>query len=124
MSKSPIHWFEIFVTDLERAVRFYQTVLGVELRRGNEAGRPMALFASAVEDGIGGALVRQAGRGPSATGALVYLDATGKLDECVARIERAGGSVVQPKTDIGPPGFIALMHDSEGNLVGLHSERT
>ena len=30
-----IHWFEIFVTDIERAVRFYQTVLNIELRREN-----------------------------------------------------------------------------------------
>jgi len=120
----PIHWFEIFVTDFERAVRFYQTVLNVDLRRENEDGRPMALFASAVEQGVGGALVRQSGREPTSQGTLVYLDADGKLDACLDRVERAGGTVVQPKTDIGPPGFIALVRDTEGNIVGLHSERT
>jgi len=120
----PIHWFEIFVTDFERAVRFYQTVLNVDLRRENEDGRPMALFASAVEQGIGGALVRQPGREPTAGGALVYLDADGKLDASLERVERAGGQIVMPKTDIGPPGFIALVQDTEGNIVGLHSERT
>jgi predicted enzyme related to lactoylglutathione lyase len=118
-----IHWFEIFVGDIERATRFYQTVLGVELRRAQEDGRPMAIFASAVENGVGGALVQQAGRAPTDGGALVYLDADGKLDACLARVERAGGRVVQGKTDIGPPGFIALVRDTEGNLVGLHSER-
>lgn len=123
MSKHAIHWFEIFVTDLDRAVRFYQTVLGIELRRTVEGDRPMALFASAVEDGVGGALVRQPGREPTDGGVLVYLDADHKLDACLARVERAGGRVVMPKTDIGPPGFIALLRDSEGNLVGLHSER-
>jgi predicted enzyme related to lactoylglutathione lyase len=120
----PVHWFEIFVSDIERAVRFYQTVLNIELRRENEDGRPMALFASAVEQGVGGALVRQPGREPTSQGVLVYLDADGKLDACLGRVERAGGAVVQPKTDIGPPGFIALIRDSEGNVVGLHSERT
>jgi hypothetical protein len=119
----PIHWFEIFVTDIDRAARFYQTVLDVELRRENEDGRPMAIFASAVQEGVGGALVRQPGREPTDQGALVYLDANGKLDASLARVERAGGKIVQPKTDIGPPGFIALVRDSEGNLVGLHSER-
>jgi len=119
----PIHWFEIFVTDFERAVRFYQTVLNIDLRRENEDGRPMAIFASAVEEGVGGALVRQAVREPTDKGVLVYLDADGKLDACLGRVERAGGTVVQPKTDIGKPGFIALLRDSEGNLVGLHSER-
>ena len=119
----PIHWFEIFVTDMERAVRFYQTVLNIDLRRENEDGRPMAIFASAVEQGVGGALVRQPGREPTSQGVLVYLDADGKLDACLGRVERAGGAVVQPKTDIGKPGFIALVRDTEGNLVGLHSER-
>ena len=119
----PIHWFEIFVTDFERAVRFYQTVLNIDLRRENEDGRPMAIFASAVEQGVGGALVRQPGREPTSQGALVYLDADGKLDACLGRVERAGGTVVQPKTDIGKPGFIALVRDTEGNIVGLHSER-
>jgi predicted enzyme related to lactoylglutathione lyase len=69
-------------------------------------------------------LVQQKGRAPTEQGVIVYLDANGKLDACVARVERAGGRVVKGKTDIGPPGFIALISDTEGNLVGLHSERT
>jgi predicted enzyme related to lactoylglutathione lyase len=124
MSQHAIHWFEIFVSDLDRAVRFYQTVLDVELRRATEDGRPMAIFASAVKDGVGGALVRQSGREPTESGVLVYLDANGKLEASLARVERAGGKVVMPRTDIGPPGFIALVRDTEGNLVGLHAERT
>ena len=124
MSQHAVHWFEIFVSDLDRAVRFYQNVLDIELRRENEDGRPMALFASAVENGVGGALVRQPGREPTDGGVIVYLDANGKLDASLARVESAGGKVVMPRTDIGPPGFIALIRDSEGNLVGLHSERT
>jgi predicted enzyme related to lactoylglutathione lyase len=123
MSQHAIHWFEIFVSDLDRAVRFYQTALDIELRRQVEDGRPMALFASAVKEGVGGALVRQPGREPTESGALVYLDADGKLDASLARVERAGGRVVMGKTDIGPPGFIALVRDTEGNLVGLHSDR-
>src|SRR5262245_7893877 len=106
MSKHAVHWFEIFVSDLDRAVRFYAKVLDVELRRTSEDGRPMAIFASAVSDGVGGALVRQPGREPTATGTLIYLDADGKLDASLARVERAGGTVVMAKTDIGPPGFI------------------
>src|SRR6185312_12487164 len=109
MTNHAIHWFEIFVGDFDRAVRFYETLLGIELRRASEDGRPMAIFASAVTDGVGGALVR--------------LDANGKLDASLARVERAGGAVIQPKTDIGAPGFIALVRDTEGNVIGLHSER-
>ena len=119
-----IHWFEIFVTDIDRAARFYETVLDVQLKRENEDGRPMAIFASAVTNGVGGALVHQKGREPTANGALVYLDADGKLEQAIERVAKAGGHVVMPKTDIGPPGFIALVKDTEGNVVGLHSERT
>jgi predicted enzyme related to lactoylglutathione lyase len=123
MSQHAIHWFEIFVSDFERAVRFYQDMLGIELRRESENGRPMAIFKSSME-AVGGALVRQPGREPTESGALVYLDANGKLDVSLARVERAGGKVVMPKTDIGAPGFIALVRDTEGNLVGLHAERS
>ena len=119
----PIQWFEIFVTDIDRAVRFYETVLQVKLKREQEDGRPMALFASAKDGGVGGALVRQKGREPTDGGALVYLDADHKLDASLERVTAAGGAVVMQKTDIGPPGFIALVRDTEGNVVGLHSER-
>jgi predicted enzyme related to lactoylglutathione lyase len=53
---------------------------------------------------------------------MVYLDADRKLDAVIARVEAAGGSVVQGKTDISPHGFVAIIRDTEGNLVGLHSE--
>jgi predicted enzyme related to lactoylglutathione lyase len=118
-----VHWFEIFVSDIDRAARFYEDVLQVQLRREMEDSRPMAIFASAVKEGVGGALVRQKGREPTENGVLVYLDADRKLDASLARVEQAGGKVVMPKTDIGPPGFIALVRDTEGNVVGLHSER-
>jgi predicted enzyme related to lactoylglutathione lyase len=119
---TPIHWFEIFVADMERAVRFYQTTLGIELRREEFTGKPMAIF-SGPREGAGGALVRDPARAPGDVGTLVYLDADGKLDACLARVARAGGAILLPKTDIGEPGFIALVRDTEGNSVGLHSER-
>lgn len=59
---------------------------------------------------------------PSPDGAIVYLDAPG-LDAVLSRVERAGGKVVMPRTDIGEPGFIALVVDTEGNRVGLHEPR-
>ena len=117
-----INWFEIFVTDLDRASRFYETTLALQLRREDFGGLPMSIFSSAKE-GAGGALVRDPKRTPGAGGTLVYLDAGGKLDASLDRVTAAGGAVVLPKTDIGAPGFIALVRDTEGNLVGLHSER-
>jgi len=119
--RNAVNWFEIFVTDLDRARRFYQVMLGVELRREEFSGKQMDIFPYQ-GPGVGGALVRDPKRAPGG-GTLVYLDAGGKLDACLERVGRAGGSVLLPRTDIGDPGFIAIVRDSEGNEVGLHSER-
>jgi predicted enzyme related to lactoylglutathione lyase len=117
-----IHWFEIFVTDLDRATRFYEATMAIQLRREDFGGKPTAVFPGA-QTGVGGALVRDGGRAPGGEGTLVYLDANGKLDACLERVLAAGGTVVLPRTDIGDPGFIATIRDTEGNLIGLHSER-
>jgi predicted enzyme related to lactoylglutathione lyase len=115
-----LSWFEIFVSDLPRATAFYETVLARKLKREVFNGEPHALFAS---EGPGGALVKRAQRKPSAEGALVYVSCNGTLDAVLGRVEKAGGKVVMPKTDIGQPGFIAVIADTEGNAVGLHSAR-
>ena len=117
-----INWFEIGVSDLDRAAGFYQRTLGIDLRRENFAGLPIAVFPSA-KDQVGGALVQDPKRPPGGGGTLVYLDAGGNLDACLERVAGAGGAVVMPRTDIGVPGFIAAIRDTEGNVVGLHSAR-
>ena len=119
--QNAINWFELFVSDLDRATRFYEAALDVKLRREEFGGTPMAIFMSAADGAVGGALVKN-GQKPGG-GALVYLNANGKLDAVLGRIRKAGGEVVLPKTDIGAPGFIATIKDTEGNVVGLHSER-
>lgn len=118
-----INWFEIPTTDLDRASKFYEVVLATSLKREHFAGNDtdMAIFQGA-EKSVGGALIADKRRKPVADGAVVYLHAP-DLDASLARIEQAGGSVVLPKTDIGDPGFIALVRDTEGNVVGLHSPR-
>jgi predicted enzyme related to lactoylglutathione lyase len=116
-----INWFEIPTTDLDRASRFYEVVLGAPLKRELFGGMPLAVFQGE-EESVRGALVHDQRRKPVADGALVYLHAP-NLDASLARIETAGGNVVLPKTDIGEPGFIALVRDTEGNVVGLHAPR-
>jgi predicted enzyme related to lactoylglutathione lyase len=118
-----INWFEIPVVDLDRAQHFYQTILEKQLRRETFAGMPMAVFPYS-DGGVGGALVIMKGREPSLHGGLGYLDCGQALEETLARVPKAGGKVVMPRTDIGPPGFIAIIVDTEGNSVGLHSPRT
>jgi predicted enzyme related to lactoylglutathione lyase len=123
MTTHAINWFEIPTTDLDRASRFYTEVLGVSLKREHFAPTEtdLAVFQGE-EESVKGALIADARRKPAADGALVYLHAK-NLDACVARVEKAGGSVLMPKTDIGDPGFIALVRDTEGNVVGLHAPR-
>jgi predicted enzyme related to lactoylglutathione lyase len=118
--RNTLNWFEIFVANLPRAQAFYEAVLGTKLKAETFNGEPHAIFAA--ED-LKGALVQRASRKPSAEGSLVYLNCNGQLDAVLGRVAGAGGRVVMPKTDIGPPGFIAVVADSEGNAVGLHSAR-
>lgn len=115
-----INWFEIPVRDIDRAAAFYEKMLAVSLKRETFHGTPMAMFCA----DVGGALIKDDKRKPTADGALVYLDATGKLDDCLARAAKAGGEVLVPRTDIGDPGFIAIVKDTEGNTVGLHAPRS
>jgi predicted enzyme related to lactoylglutathione lyase len=121
--KDAINWFELPVVNLERAQKFYEAMLGTKLKPEVAGEIPMALFGSEGK-GVGGALIKDDRRKPVTDGAVVYLNANGKLDACIARVSAAGGKVVLPKTDIGPPGFIAMILDTEGNCVGLHTERS
>jgi uncharacterized protein len=117
-----INWFEIIVRDLDRATRFYETMLGKKLKREVFGGRPMATFQTSDPADVGGSLVGDDKHQPSDTGPLVYLDAP-DLDACIGRAAKAGGKVALPRTDIGDPGFIAIVLDTEGNRVGLHAHR-
>ena len=121
--KTPITWFELPVTDLARARVFYETVLSTSLHEEVFAGMPMALFPY-TPGNVGGALVKGPQLVPSPDGAVVYLDTGGALDDCLARVPAAGGAVLMARTDIGAPGFIALIRDTEGNRVGLHMARS
>ena len=122
MMANMLNWFEIPTNDLDRAARFYEKVLATSLKREDFGGTPMAIFKAEQPD-LAGALVKDARRKPSSDGALVYLNVNGRLDAVIDRIPSAGGEVVLPKTDIGDPGYIAIFRDTEGNVIGVHSER-
>jgi predicted enzyme related to lactoylglutathione lyase len=115
-----LNWFEIPVTNMGRAIKFYSTILGSELQVMETPEGQMAFFPSGEND-IGGALTQGQGSQPSMNGTLVYLNAGEDLSQALDRVEAAGGKVTQPKTDIGEYGFVAYFTDTEGNKVGLHS---
>jgi predicted enzyme related to lactoylglutathione lyase len=117
---SAINWFEIPVTDMERAARFYEALEGRSLKRETFMGVPHAIFQSAKEGGVGGALIYEEKRKPSSEGTTVYLDSS-DIDAALERVSKLGAEVLVPKTSIGPIGFMALLIDSEGNKIGLHT---
>jgi predicted enzyme related to lactoylglutathione lyase len=117
--QNALNWFEIPVRDMDRAVHCYETLLGSKLRREDFGGMPYGIFPYE-EPGVSGALVQDAKRTPGAA-TVVYLDADGKLDEVLSRVESANASVLLPKTEVGKDGFIAIIVDSEGNHVGFNS---
>ncbi|MEQ8674574.1 MAG: VOC family protein [Aggregatilineales bacterium] len=115
-----INWFDIPAVDYNRAVKFYSTILGADMIPF-EGMENYSMFPSG-ENEISGGLGTVDSLKPSGdSGALVYLNGGDDLSTVLDRVEGAGGKVVLPKTSIGPNGFVARFHDTEGNLVGLHS---
>lgn len=119
-----INWFEIPVTNLDRAMAFYASVTARKLQRMDFGvpGQQEAVFETADQSERTGSLVHSALSQPSERGSVLYLNVEDDLDACLTRVIAAGGSVVQGKTAL-PPGLgsFALMLDSEGNKVGLHA---
>lgn len=118
-----LNWFEIPVTDLARAKRFYGSLLQTELREETMAGTSMAILPYDREKGgVGGALVAGPQFVPGSQGAVVYLNAGKDLDGALARVKSGGGKVVMERVELpNNIGSIAHFLDTEGNRVALHS---
>jgi hypothetical protein len=121
-----ITWFQIPATDIARATKFYETICDFKLDPMDAGpGMQMAGFPADWRAGeIGGAIVSGEGAVPSATGTAVFLNANPDLQVVLDRVEAAGGSILMPKTAIGmeDAGYFAMIADTEGNTVGLHSQ--
>ncbi len=115
-----ICWTDIPVTDLKRAIKFYSGVLAKEVRHFNEHGMEFGLLPHE-ENNVSGCLCQAEGVKPSEHGTMVYLNVDGRLDGAVDAVLKGGGKVLQEKHSIGPYGFRAIIRDSEGNRVALHS---
>ncbi len=123
MKGNPVAWFEIYVQDLERAKQFYESVFQVTLQPLNAPFPEIELWAfPADKNGYGatGALVKLEGISSGGNSTLVYFH----CDDCdveEGRVTNAGGQIHRSKFPIGEYGFISLILDTEGNMVGLHS---
>lgn len=121
MAANPVIWFEICVQDMERARKFYESVFQFNLTKLDSAKFDMWGFPMEQgQAGAAGALIRIEGVASGAGGTLVYFS----CDDCAVQAARAaenGGSIHRPKFSIGQYGFAALINDTEGNVIGLHS---
>jgi hypothetical protein len=116
---NPVVHFEIPVTDMDRAVRFYEAVFETHLTWQEVDGYTMAFFPRADgKPGASGALARGDVYVPSKAGAILYFDVPA-IDPVLTRALAAGGKVLYPKKDIGEAGFVAEIEDSEGNRIAL-----
>lgn len=119
-----VGWFEIPVTDIQRAKKFYEAVFDISISIHDVGGLKMGWFPMAPEKkGASGSLVQHEMYAPSQkAGALIYFSCADVATE-LGRVKVAGGKILQPKKEIGGGhGFMALLLDSEGNRIALHSQ--
>lgn len=119
--RNPVGWFEIYVDDMARAQAFYEKVFEVKLQALDSPIIKMLAFPMERDlPGCTGALVQMQGGRPSGNGVIIYF----QCDDCAVEAKRAahnGGKIFKEKFSIGNYGFISLVHDTEGNMIGLHS---
>ena len=119
--KNSLNWFEIPVLDFERARKFYGNIYEFEMPDVMLGKNRMGFFP-VEQGGIGGAIVNGLGYQPSESGSLIYLNAGDDLLDILNRVESAGGKIVTEKTHIAENlGYFAVILDTEGNKVALHS---
>ena len=121
MKNNPVGWFEIYVQDLDRAKKFYESVFQLRLEKLNNPEIEMWAFPMDMNRwGAGGALVKMNGVPSGGNSTLVYFS----CEDCSieeGRVGKSGGRIQRKKTSIGEYGFISLVLDTEGNMFGLHS---
>ncbi|MEZ4795054.1 MAG: VOC family protein [Flavobacteriaceae bacterium] len=125
MKHNTFAWIEIPVTDMERAVAFYEIVFNVKLHQIDFGGLLMAWFPNAGNDvpGANGTLIKQDSYIPSQEGPLVYFYSENVQNE-LDRVEASGGKIYLQKTQISEEhGFMGVFIDCEGNRIALHSKR-
>jgi predicted enzyme related to lactoylglutathione lyase len=132
LKRNPVGWFEIYVDDMERAKFFYQNTFQVTLEHMENPELEMWVFpkdadnpgcSSADRPGCPGAIVKMEGMSAGGGGGtLIYFSCEDCAEEEL-RVAASGGQVFKSKFSIGPYGYIALVNDSEGNMIGLHSNK-
>lgn len=118
--KNNITWFDVPVTDLDRAIRFYSAVLGSPVTREQTGSIPIGMLPTPDGEKMG-CLVSGNQARPSLDGVMVWFDVEGRLKEAVAAASANGGKILGDIHAIGEFGFRAEVQDSEGNRIALYS---
>ena len=122
MERNPVGWFEIPVTDMERAKAFYENLFKVTLEKLEMPNAEMWMFAHGDIKGAGGALIKHEQYEPRDNGVLIYFTSiTGNLTKEGQWVKENGGKVLVPTTNIAEHGYITVILDSEGNRIALHT---
>jgi len=122
--KHAISWFEIPTSDLDRATNFYEKIFDIKMFPLDTPNLKMRLFPIEDPMNIGGALVHNKDfyKSSATDGTLLYLNGNPDVQNILDRVEAAGGKILLPKTQISPEyGYMAMIIDTEGNRIGLHS---
>jgi predicted enzyme related to lactoylglutathione lyase len=120
--KHNISWFDVPVTDLDRAIRFYSAVLGSPVTKEQSGSVPVGMLPAPDGQKMG-CLVRGNGAEPSLNGVMIWFDVNGHLKDSVAAVTTNGGKILGDIHAIGGFGFRAEVQDSEGNRIALYSSR-
>ena len=116
-----ICWTDIPVANLDRAIKFYAAILGKTIERQSMEGHEFGLLPH-YDNNVSGCLVVMEDNKPSENGPLVYLSVDGRIDDAIKAVHNNGGKVLKDKHPIGPYGFRAVIRDTEGNRIALHSQ--
>jgi len=121
MMNSYISIFEIPANDIERAINFYQLILGIKIEKMDMPEMQMGVFPYE-EQTVTGVIIKGEGYKPSADGISIYLNGGDNLQVILDKVESSGGKIIVPKSlHADESGYFALFLDSEGNRIGLHS---
>ncbi len=123
--QNPIGWFELYVQDMQRAKNFYESMLGVQLSPIEIPDANIEMYGfhqDMATYGSSGALIKVEGVPSGVGGTMVYFN----CEDCAKTAERAkgnGGTIKQDKMQVGEYGYVCIVVDTEGNMIGLHSNK-
>jgi predicted enzyme related to lactoylglutathione lyase len=123
--ENAINWFEISVSDISRAKKFYESIFDIKMEDMNMGGMEMSFFPYDPGSGkASGGLVQSPMHKPSADGVKLYLNGNPDLSVALSKVEGAGGKIIMPKTKINDDiGYMAFFTDTESNVIALHSQK-